>query len=486
MKITARHNYTGSISEATKQAIQKAKEKYTSNGKAKVLHYDNNGVEFDYTISGNAIEICLSPKHQAKSANKGLHLALAEHIDEVINKSVEVEEHPDYIIKGKDGIRGAAINPNAIMHRFYGLAIIDGIPCRIMTLLREDIRSEESNGIHSYEVQKIEVLDNELPSTSNGVGTQINDLSAYPLAKLINGVEKSYDKGKNLLEESEKHSDSLREQRVYGHTRSFCIWDTSHTKQIIKTPDSFGLLLCSFPHIRSKQLRSCARHGFRASENEKDDFRFGSSYGNGCLCYGICKHTQGRGCNHQPRHRTHAHRLSRQVLQWNSRLQLHRVLPHHQRKGMAKGVLQALRSQEKLPQINSLQQKQQTVGLSRNQCRQWTHSSWKRFAGKCLQEQRNSRLLRQDGHHRESAKRHLYHPHRRTKQEGGHQVNHTDISSGVLNKNIQYAHFLHEPYIPTIGKQARCTIFQLTHTHIVLHYVLQQTLFPDFITFLPH
>lgn len=47
------------------------------------------------------------------------------------------------------------------------------------------------------------MLDNELPSTSNGVGTQINDLSAYPLAKLIKGVEKSYDKGKNLLEESE-------------------------------------------------------------------------------------------------------------------------------------------------------------------------------------------------------------------------------------------------------------------------------------------
>ncbi len=195
VKDIPRHGYVGTIAEATKQAIQKAKEKYTSNGKAKVLHYDNNGVEFDYVISGNAIEICLSPKHQAKSGNKGVHLALAEHLDEVINKSVEVEEHPDYI-KGKDGKRGEDINPDALMHRFYGVAVIDGVPCRVMTLMREEKSSATSNGIHSYEVQKIEVLDNDLPSTSNGVGSipQVKSGSLYPLAKLLKGVEKSYDK----------------------------------------------------------------------------------------------------------------------------------------------------------------------------------------------------------------------------------------------------------------------------------------------------
>ena len=230
VKDIPRHGYVGTIAEATKQAIQKAKEKYTSNGKAKVLHYDNNGVEFDYVISGNAIEICLSPKHQAKSGNKGVHLALAEHLDEVINKSVEVEEHPDYI-KGKDGKRGEDINPDALMHRFYGVAVIDGVPCRVMTLMREEKSSATSNGIHSYEVQKIEVLDNDLPSTSNGVGSQ-NQLgidSPYPLAKLLKGVEKSYDKGKKLLEESKKRSADLREQRVYhGSGADFEAFDHGH------------------------------------------------------------------------------------------------------------------------------------------------------------------------------------------------------------------------------------------------------------------
>ena len=46
--------------------------------------------------------------------------------------------------------------------------------------------------------------DNDLPSTSNGVGSQnqVGIDSSYPLAKLLKGVEKSYDKSEKLLEES--------------------------------------------------------------------------------------------------------------------------------------------------------------------------------------------------------------------------------------------------------------------------------------------
>ena len=52
------------------------------------------------------------------------------------------------------------------------------------------------------------MLDNDLPSTSNGVGSipQVKSGSLYPLAKLLKGVEKSYDKSEKLLEESKKHS----------------------------------------------------------------------------------------------------------------------------------------------------------------------------------------------------------------------------------------------------------------------------------------
>ena len=76
-----KHSYRGNIKQATREAIDAAKKKY----EGVVKTYNNYGAKFDYTISGNAIEICLSPKHQGKSVNKGVHLAMAEYLDEVIN-----------------------------------------------------------------------------------------------------------------------------------------------------------------------------------------------------------------------------------------------------------------------------------------------------------------------------------------------------------------------------------------------------------------
>ena len=95
------------------------------------------------------------------------------------------------------------------MHRFYGTVIIDGKPYRVMTLMREEKNPIVGNGIHAYEVQKIEVLD-ETPNTPNGVGShpQSEIGSSYPLAKLLNNLEKSYDTGKNLLEQSKLADES--------------------------------------------------------------------------------------------------------------------------------------------------------------------------------------------------------------------------------------------------------------------------------------
>ena len=202
-----KHSYKGTIKEATERAIESAKAKYVPNGEPKILHYNNYGTSFDYEISKTAIQICLSPTHQSKSVNKGSHLALADHLDEIINNSIEVEEHPDYT-KDENGLRGNGINSNALMHRFYGAVTIDGKQYRVMTLMRENQNSEENNGIHSYKVQTIEVLNNELPSTSNGVRSEsITTIPSTSVTKLLQGVEKSYDKGKKLLEESKSLTD---------------------------------------------------------------------------------------------------------------------------------------------------------------------------------------------------------------------------------------------------------------------------------------
>ena len=85
------------------------------------------------------------------------------------------------------------------MHRFYGVARNDGKDYRVMTLMKEENRQGESNGIHSYEVQKIEMLDEETPNTPNGVGTPNSELEAYPLAKVIKDVGKTMEPEKNCL-----------------------------------------------------------------------------------------------------------------------------------------------------------------------------------------------------------------------------------------------------------------------------------------------
>ena len=206
VKDIPKHAYQGSIGEATRQAILAAKKKYAPNGQPVQLHYDNYGQKFDYAISGNAIEEYLNPKQQAKSVNKGVHLALAEYIDLVINNSIEVEEHPDYLKNENNERDGTRVNPDALMHRFYGVAEVDGKLYRVMTLMREDARASEGNGIKSYEAKTIKVPYNELSGTFNGVGTPQGKPAAYPLANILQDVEKSYDPGKKLLDESEKES----------------------------------------------------------------------------------------------------------------------------------------------------------------------------------------------------------------------------------------------------------------------------------------
>ncbi|MCF0181175.1 MAG: hypothetical protein HUK11_02800, partial [Muribaculaceae bacterium] len=198
------HKYTGDIKEATRQASEAAKAKYTSNGKPVTLDYDNHGTSFQYEISGNAIDEALNPRQAGKSNNKGAHLSLIEHLDEIIGESIEVEEHPDYIVKDKGGNRTTEkANGDALMHRFYGVANIDGKPYSVMTIMREDRRPDESNGIHAYEVTKVKLLDNE-PGNSSGTGTLHEPVS---VAKLLQNVEKSYDKGKKILDESKKASE---------------------------------------------------------------------------------------------------------------------------------------------------------------------------------------------------------------------------------------------------------------------------------------
>ena len=107
----------------------------------------------------------------------GAHIAMAEHLDEIIGHSIEVEEHPDYLKNEKGERDTSIINDKALMHRFYGAVVVDGVPYRVMTLMREEKNPIVGNGIHAYEVQKIEVLD-ETPNTPNGTDGLNSELEA--------------------------------------------------------------------------------------------------------------------------------------------------------------------------------------------------------------------------------------------------------------------------------------------------------------------
>ena len=105
-------------------------------------------------------------------------------------------------IKTGDVCDNSKINPDALMRRFYGVANINGVDYRVMTLMKEENKAKRGNGIHSYEVQKIEVLD-ETPNTPNGTDGLNSELEASSaLAKLLQDVGKAYENDKKLLDES--------------------------------------------------------------------------------------------------------------------------------------------------------------------------------------------------------------------------------------------------------------------------------------------
>ena len=91
--------------------------------------------------------------------------------------------------------------------------------------MKEENRTNRGNGVHSYDVQKIEVLDEATPNTSNGVGTLNSELEGYPLAKLFNDDVKTMDNGKKNLAESEKSDDDAALYRDGDDVKAF--WDES-------------------------------------------------------------------------------------------------------------------------------------------------------------------------------------------------------------------------------------------------------------------
>ena len=213
------HGYSGRYLEAEAAAVKDAINKYThleidERGRHKIvaneLHYDNFGKVFDYVISINSIKESINKAQKNKSKEQGaaygIHLAVLNHIDEVIKNSIEFEEHPDCV--KKEGERSISnINPHKLVHRFVGVIEIAQKRYRVISSIHEYSQIDKANREYAYDVAKIEVLDAETTSTSNGVIGA--GFGLEPVTKLLNNFEKYYDPGKKILDESAKRDEEI-------------------------------------------------------------------------------------------------------------------------------------------------------------------------------------------------------------------------------------------------------------------------------------
>ena len=228
-----KHSFKGENEGAIENARTWAKENLVTTNKQE-LPTMRDGTP--YTISKKAVDKYLSSSAVSKSDELGIHLSVLPKLTDVIHESIEAEIHPDYK-KGEDGMRSVenGYGEGVLVHRLYGAVELDGKTYRVKTTMQE-FRGGEENKPHSYEVTKIELLDSPgkrenpdrppLVSSNNSIDGKIElpdtpgtavlpDSSPLDMtpsnsidtAKLLQGVEKSYDSGKKLLDESKDLTD---------------------------------------------------------------------------------------------------------------------------------------------------------------------------------------------------------------------------------------------------------------------------------------
>ena len=194
-----RHDFTGNLKEARNKAREWAIEHYT--GKEFDLP-DNSG---KYIISKNAIDKYLDKSAFDKSDNAAIHLSALKVLPDIISNSVEAEIHADYA-KDENGNRSAknGVKRNDLLvHRIYGAINIEGNIYRVKTTIHEFKDANTANSPHSYEVTKIELIEDSTVTPNDGIDNPLNrSVNSISATKLLNGVEKSYDKGKKVLDES--------------------------------------------------------------------------------------------------------------------------------------------------------------------------------------------------------------------------------------------------------------------------------------------
>lgn len=195
-----RHDFTGTGLQAIEKAMEWAQ------GRIVKDHWYHKGMSdgFKYLIDGTSVEKYLSESSTTGSDNLGVHLATLKVLPRVINRSILAETHPDYgKVNGRRSAENGVNNPNLLVHRLYGAIEIDGQLYRVKTTLHERYNADDR--AYDYMVTNMELVISG-SSTSNALTSSTNKHTSterLAVAKLLKGVEKSYESGKLLLDESE-------------------------------------------------------------------------------------------------------------------------------------------------------------------------------------------------------------------------------------------------------------------------------------------
>ena len=160
--------------------------------------------QFQYKISKKAIKKYIQSSKE--SENISIHLSTLKMLPQIIDESIEVEIHADYTKTQNKRTIDNPVDRTVLIHRFYGVILASNYSYRVKTTIKEYREVTKYNKPYSFEVIKIELLDliksNSSISIANGPNSQ-GGLSIN-VANILQNVEKSYDKGKFLLEESKK------------------------------------------------------------------------------------------------------------------------------------------------------------------------------------------------------------------------------------------------------------------------------------------
>lgn len=161
--------------------------------------------QFQYKISKSTIKKYLSYKATNKSHNLLVHLSALKKLPRIIDLSIEAEIHADYSKIKDERTLINPINDKRLIHRFFGAIMFESSLYRVKLTIIEYKQTNYQNKPYSFEVIKIELLD--LSSNSSILDVKVADsyeTDLLSVAKILQNVEKSYDKGKFLLEESKK------------------------------------------------------------------------------------------------------------------------------------------------------------------------------------------------------------------------------------------------------------------------------------------